>query len=464
MIYIDKNSHESFYMQIYSQIKEGILSGKIVTGEKLPGIRSLSKDIGVARNTVEKAYAQLSLEGYIESKPGSGFVVQNTGIGFFIHRPDKSDIGGIKEEAKREKYKYDFQYGALPMDKFPVKLWKQYTANALSSMVSEKIDQYQDNLGDYMLREELKKYLYRSRGVICSSEQIIVSCGLHYCIEIICRLLGEKKTIAFEEPGYLGPRDVFIKNNYTIEPIYADEKGIDLSSLNASKASGAYVTCSHQFPYGTVMSIKKRRQLLQWASENDAYIIEDDYDSEFRYDSNPVPSLQSIDKFDRVIYVGTFSKSLSPSMRVNYLVLPNRLLPKYHERYKGYACPVSWITQRILASFIENEDYERHTRKMAIICKKKHDKFVQIAEQLMGDKIRLYGKGSGLHFIMEFPSEQKQDRLIEKAAVKGVKVYPTKPFWNNKSMYKENTLFMGYGMMTELEIEEGLKILHKAWF
>lgn len=460
MIYINKSSEEPFYMQIYNQLKNGILAGTIAAEEKLPGIRSLAKNIGVGRNTVEKAYAQLTVEGYIEAKPASGFVVQH--IGTNLYHANKLPVSRevISSAMKHKKYRYDFQYGGLPMDQFPMKLWKQYTSDALSAMVSMGSDQYQTNLGDDLLRQELRTYLYRSRGVICEENQIVISCGLPYCIEMICNLFA-RKVIAYEEPGYPGARDIFLKNNYEIKPIAADETGVDLSLLQKGSASAIYVTCSHQFPYGTVMSIQKRRQLLAWASESDSYIIEDDYDSEFRYDANPVPSLQSIDKDDRVIYIGTFSKALSPSMRVNFMILPKRLLPVFQNRYQSYACPVSWITQRILASLIQHEDYERHIRKMTLLCKKKHDTFIRVAEQLMGDRIKIYGKGSGLHFFIEVEYDD-MDSLVTQAASKGVRIYPAKPFWHDPISCKENTLFLGYANLTEAEIEEGLTILNDS--
>ncbi len=463
MIYIQKNSAEPYYMQIYHQLKEGILSGKIMPNEKLPGIRSLAKTIGVGRNTVDKAYAQLVVEGYLESRAGSGFLVQHIGTEFLYRQsyPEAEKQQFFKN--KQNQFRYDFQYGGLPLDQFPIKLWKQYTDDALVSMMAQNNHHHQNTSGDDMLKRELKTYLYRSRGVVCDEEQIIISCGLPYCIEIICNLL-KAQVIVYEEPGYPGARDIFIKNNAQIALVTADETGVDLSSLNNLQASAIYVTCSHQFPYGTVLPIQKRRQLLEWASWRDAFVIEDDYDSEFRYDANPVPSLQAIDKDDRVIYIGTFSKALSPSMRVNFMVLPKRLLYSYQERYQGYPCPVSWITQRILANFIAHGDYERHIRRMTLICKKKHDHFIRIADQWLGEKIKVYGKGSGLHFFIEIDDNRKTEELIGLASKNEVGIYAAESFWYDKSRKKKQVLFLGYANLTEAEIEEGIIRLYNAWF
>ena len=221
--------------------------------------------------------------------------------------------------------------------------------------------------------------------MVCCEEQIIIGCGLQYSLNILCTLLRkENNTVAMEEPGYNGSRDVFINNNYNLHAIPASKDGLILSSIHRSDACAAYVTPSHQFPYGTVMPIFQRKVLLNWANANDAYIIEDDYDSELRYDANPVPALYSLDAEDRTIYIGTFSKSLSPSLRVNYMVLPVRLLRRYYSLFCSYSSPVSWLTQHVLAAYMRDGNYERHIRKMCITYKRRHDVFVREATKMFG--------------------------------------------------------------------------------
>lgn len=468
MIYIEENSEDPIYIQIYHQIRNDIEKGNIAYGERLPGIRTLAQTLGVARNTVSQAYTQLAVEGYIQARHGSGFFVLDTSIKVTDRNHMPQDINTLSVEKSEQKQTvglYDFQYGTLPHEQFPFKLWRKYTSQILLSSEKEVVNQYQDKQGDLLLRQEIKKHLYRSRGMVCSEEQIIIGCGLHYSLNILCALLRkENNTIAIEEPGYNGARDVFINNNYKLYTIPASKEGLILSSIHHSDACAAYVTPSHQFPYGTVMPIFQRKELLNWANANDGYIIEDDYDSELRYDANPVPSLHSLDINDRTIYIGTFSKSLSPSLRVNYMVLPVRLLTRYYSLFSSHSSPVSWLTQRVLAAYMRDGNYERHIRKMCINYKRRHDVFVQEAMKKFGEKVILHGRGAGVHFVLEFPGGEEQDWLIKQAEKVGVKVYSMVSFWNDRNYCPRNTIFAGYSLLSEQQIRQGIALLQSAWF
>ncbi|WP_346961721.1 PLP-dependent aminotransferase family protein [Clostridium sp.] len=468
MIYIQENSNNPMYLQIYHQVKKDIEQGNIAHGERLPGIRTLAQTLGIARNTVSQAYTQLAVEGYIQARHGAGFFVLDTSSKFTERNyvPRGIDALSVKRlEQKKPVSLYDFQYGTLPYEQFPFKLWRKYTSQVILSSQKEVVNQYPDKQGDLLLREEIKKHLYRSRGMICSKEQIIIGCGLNYSLNILCTLLRkENNTIAMEEPGYNGARDVFINNNYNVHAIPASKDGLILSSIHGSDACATYVTPSHQFPYGTVMPIFQRKELLNWAKVNDAYIIEDDYDSELRYDANPVPALHSLDSEDRTIYIGTFSKSLSPSLRVNYMVLPVRLLKRYHSLFSSHNSPVSWLTQCVLAAYMRDGNYERHIRKMCIIYKRCHDIFVQEATEMFGRKVILHGRGAGVHFVLEFPGGEEQDWLIKQAEKVGVKVYSMIPFWNDRNDCPRNIIFVGYSLLSEQQIREGIALLQSAWF
>ncbi|WP_055668207.1 PLP-dependent aminotransferase family protein [Desnuesiella massiliensis] len=468
MIYIQENSNDPMYLQIYHQIKEDIEQGNIVHGERLPGIRTLAQTLGIGRNTVSRAYAQLAVEGYAQASHGSGFFVLDTSNKVMERNYVPQDTKALSVERSKPKQPvslYDFQYGGLPYEQFPFKLWRKYTSQILLSPQKDVVNQYPDKQGDLLLRQEIKKYLHRLRGMVCCEEQIIIGSGLHYSLDILCKILcKENNTIAMEEPGYNGARDVFINNNYNLYPIPASKDGLILSSIHSSGACAAYVTPSHQFPYGTVMPISQRKELLNWAIANDAYIIEDDYDSELRYDADPVPALHSLDTDDRTIYIGTFSKSLSPSLRVNYMVLPVRLLKRYYSVFRSYNSPVSWLTQRVLAEYMRDGNYERHARKMCITYKRRHDVLVQEATKMFGSKAILYGRGAGLHFIMEFPGGEEQDWLIKQAEKVGVKVYPMIPFWNERNACPRNLIFVGYSLLGEQQIRKGIALLQSAWF
>lgn len=468
MIYIQENSNDPMYFQIYLQIKEDIIQRNIVHGERLPGIRTLARTLGIALNTVSRAYAQLAVEGYIQARHGAGFFVLGTSnkVTERNYVPQDTNILSVeRSEQKQPVNLYDFQYGALPYEQFPLKLWRKYTSQILLSPQKDVVNQYPDKQGDMLLRQEIKKYLHRSRGMVCCEEQIIIGSGLHDSLDILCKILRkEKNRIAMEEPGYNGARDVFINNNYDLFSIPASKDGLNLSYIHGSGVCAAYVTPSHQFPYGTVMPIFQRKELLNWAIDNDGYIIEDDYDSELRYDANPVPALHSLDTDDRTIYIGTFSKSLSPSLRVNYMVLPVKLLTRYYSLFRSYNSSVSWLTQSVLAEYMRQGNYERHVRKMCLAYKRRHDVFVQEVTKVFGSKVILHGRGAGLHFILEFPGGEEHDWLINQAERVGVKVYPMIPFWNERRACPQNVIFVGYSLLSEQQIRKGIALLQSAWF
>ncbi|WP_019850284.1 PLP-dependent aminotransferase family protein [Desulfitobacterium sp. PCE1] len=467
MIYIDKEMDTPLYEQIYRQIQEDIISGNLSPGTLLPGIRTLSKTLGVARNTVDKAYTQLAVEGYICPRKGAGFAIESI--------RDSKRSGEIQNlscavtddsghETEERNLPYDFQYGSFPDECFPKAAWKKYMLEVLSSPDSSSyMTQYQDKQGNRSLRCELRNYLYQTRGVVCTEAQILIGCGLHYSLDSLCKLFASHKRIAMEEPGYNGAKEVFQNNGFLIRHIPSTQDGLDFSGLKTLDVPAVYVTPSHQFPYGTVLPISKRRELLEWAAEENAYIIEDDYDSEYRYDANPVPSLQSIDGNDRVIYIGTFSKSLSPSLRINYMVVPKHLLGAYHQMFSSYSSPVTWLTQEVLARFLRSGDYTRHVRRMCAVYRKRHDIFVQQLSKQFGPKIVLHGQGAGLHFLLEFSDGVHADRLILTAKKAGVRVYPVTPFWSVSEACPPNMLFAGYSLLNEGQIQGGIRLLKQAW-
>ncbi|MFT3985414.1 MAG: PLP-dependent aminotransferase family protein [Lachnospiraceae bacterium] len=468
MIYIDKDANSSLYEQVYMQIKSGIVSGRIPKGTRLPGIRTLSKTLGVARNTVNKAYTQLAVEGYLSPRKGSGFLVEGGEDTPFrkmeCSAPSDSGTHDDLSQVNPGRIEYDFQYGNFPNSCFPCAAWKKHTAAVLRATASSGLTQYSDKQGNLSLRQELRTYLHHSRGVCCLEEQIVIGCGLHYSLDILCKLFENHRKVAMEEPGYNGARELFKNNGFSFHVLAADKEGLDLSSLKSADVCAAYVTPSHQFPYGSVLSIYKRKSLLKWAVESSSYIIEDDYDSEYRYDVNPVPSLQSLDGNDRVIYIGTFSKSLSPALRVNYMVLPKRLLAEYHRLFSSYSSPVSWLTQEVLSGYLAAGEYAQHVRKMCSVYRKRHDVFVQECAEQFGNKVALHGRGAGLHFLLEFPDGTNIEQLIEKAEKAGVRVYSVQPFWNHSDGCPDHLVFMGYSLLDERKIREGLQMLHHVWF
>lgn len=469
MIVIDNESNVPLYTQIYEQIKEQIITGRIPGGGKLPSIRTLSLTLNVSRNTVESAYMQLSSEGYIEGKPGSGFVSLKLDS-MELLKPVSEGLTNIKEpEVILHKintninYKYNFRGRSLSAHDFPLHIWKKLSNNCLSTISPENFTSNNSKRGERDLQIELMKYLNKSRGVSCSPEQIIISSGMEYSLSLLCQLFREDfAQVAIEDPGYMVARDIFTNNGYNITPISLEEDGINLEELNNSSAKIVYVTPSHQFPEGAVMPINKRLKLLDWAKRNQGIIIEDDYDSEFRYNSKPIPSLQSIDSRGCVIYIGTFSKSLSPGLRINYMVLPQSLLERYDRLFNWYRVSVPFIQQKILEQFMHQGYWDRHLRKIHLTAIRKHDLLIRTIHEYMGNNVVIHGENAGLHILLEFKNGLNENELIERAKKNGVLVSPVSVFWSRPDKYSNNMILLGFGGMPESEIVEGIQALKHA--
>lgn len=467
MLQVDLDSKKSLYQQIYEQIKQDILSEKIPVGSRLTSTRALAKELQVGRNTVENAYAQLVLEGYITSVAGSGFVVNHLQFDLYPkrNRTQLKEKETMKKTNHVESVRYNFEYGDLHAMYFPTQIWKKIVSEVLEGKDAQEVHSYGEGKGDKELRTQLKEYLYHSRGVRCQTKQIIICSGTQSAIEILMKILPyNKKQIAMEEPGYNGVRTLFDKNGFEILPIPVYEDGIGIEKLSLTKARMVYVAPSHQFPMGVVMPIQKRMELLNWAKAGENLIIEDDYDSEFRYQGRPLPSLQSIDEEERVVYIGTFSKVLSPGLRMAYMVLPNWLLPKYEKRFDGQHCNVSFIEQKIIAKLIAEGHWEKHVRKICLLHKKKHDILVHAIKKYMGERVKIHGHHAGLHILLEFLDGQKEEVLVKVAREHHIKVSPVSPSWLNETENKRNAIILGYGMMLEEDIDTAVELLAKIWF
>lgn len=467
MIILDNTAEHPLYIQIYKQIKKKIIEGDFTEGHRLPSTRELSKTLNVSRNTVDAAYLQLSSEGYIRSKRGSGFTVEKIDNHLFsnlVTSPQKKDSFQHKDlEKEIESYEYDFQYGKLSVADFPVRLWRKLINQSFHKDTAD-LTAYSERKGNLDLRIEIMKYLNQYRGVNCNPEQIILCAGTQFCLGLLCQLFRNDFThMAMEDPGYDGARDVFLNFGYQIEPIGLDSDGLCIQELENSKAKLLYMTPSHQFPMGYVTPIQKRLELLDWAVKNQGFIIEDDYDSELRYSGRPIPSLQCIDYNERVIYTGTFSKALSPALRVSYLVLPEPLLKLYDTAFKGYDTSVPWILQKTLEQFMNQGHWENHLKKICLSYKKKHDLLIKTIEQNMGDQVIIHGKNAGLHILLEVEGYTEKE-LIDKAMEKKVKVYPVSPYWIRTDLYKNNFIQLGFSSLTEEDIVKGVAILSEAWF
>jgi GntR family transcriptional regulator / MocR family aminotransferase len=463
MIYIDRKSKTPIYMQIYRCIKNDILSGSYTPHSRLPATRQLSQDLGVSRNTVDLAYQQLVLEGYIVSHPGSGYTVEP--IPPLAKRiPEKSETLTVKSQQIDEQINYDFWYPLLDCNLFPFKTWKKIYNTMLYKLSTKKYTAYPPRQGEPRLQKAIADYLFRSRGVRCSPERVIISCGIQFNLELLLKLFDPTHcTVAMEEPGYDGVRNLLIANHFPLVPIPVDRDGIQIEKLADCNAGLLYITPSHQFPTGAILSVNKRIKVLDWVEQNDAYIIEDDYDSELRYFSNPIPSLQSFDNNGRVIYLGTFSKVLLPGLRVSYLVLPERLFERYQQICGFFLCQVPVINQLVLAEFINSGHLERHIRRLCHIYGKRQAKFLEAVRLVFGEKMHVLTKDAGLHILADVETPLSSTEMEQRAKKYGIRVYSAKMYWMDPAAAPQHQLILGYGSMHPSEFEPALRLLYKAW-
>lgn len=468
MIFLDKNNGIALYVQIYYQIRNDILAGKLKENHILTGSRTLAKTLGISRNTVDNAYCQLYAEGYIYSKKGIGYAVMELPE-LNIHKSANNQKifhkSKLQIRTKQKSIKYDLTNSSFTSDLFPKSIWKKLTPECLDKLDSEsQLNPYQDKHGSYYLRNQLLVYLQKIRGVSCNENQIVITCGIQQSLDIICKLLSSKNaSILMEEPGFDKAIAVFINNGMNVNTIPVDEQGLITSYLGRHEnICAAYTTPSHQFPTGATMPIRRRYELLEWASKSGVYIIEDDFDSELRYYARPIPSMQSIDINNNVIYLGTFSKAVSPSIRMGYMILPPQLLSKYDEIYKNYNSTVPLLNQLIIGKLIETGHYDRHIRKLNQIFKKRLELFYAELSDVE-NKIKISSNGSGQYFLLAFHETVSQNELIQTALACGVKVYSTMNFWQEKAACPPNTLFLGFSQINLEDIPDCVSRLKAAW-
>jgi GntR family transcriptional regulator / MocR family aminotransferase len=441
MYLLDANSDIPLHIQLYEALKHDITT-TLAIGSKLPSIRKISQEYKISKNTVESAYNQLYAEGYIESRPKSGYYVAEANYQPFI-LPEPIAIN----DNPTASYLYDFFPARQAKASFPLKLWKRL----LSKAVDETLDLggYPDGQGEYGLRVEIARYLTLSRGVVCDASRIVIGGAFIDSINILADLLRDTHSrFAIEDPGYAVPRTVFERFGYEVSPIAVDENGLCIDDLIRSQANAVYITPSHQYPTGAAMPITNRLKLLTWAKENDGYIIEDDYDSELTYRSRPIPSLQGLDSSERVIYIGTFAKALSPALRVGYIVLPAHLMDRYRS-FHGTFSRVSLMTQKTLELFMREGHWERHLRRVRNLNRKKHDLMKQMLTKYLGDSILILSEGGGLSINIRPTSDIDYNLLRQYAEEAGIKLY----FAKENSGGEWDAIRMGFGGFEMEEIE-----------
>ncbi|EKQ51261.1 MULTISPECIES: PLP-dependent aminotransferase family protein [unclassified Clostridium] len=457
---IDRHSDISLIRQIYGQIKLLILEGKLVEGSKLPSTRWLSEDLNVSRNVILEAYEQLMAEGYIESRHGSGTIVSK-GTYFKREAIKENQVVSAKIQKEYDNDIIDFRSGIPELGMFPKKEWGNLL-NKTCINNSCSIFRYCDPEGVIELRQELSKYLFRTRGIQSKPEQIVIISGSTQGLSLISKILYKSNAeVIVEDPIHYGLLNVISSCGYSINPIPVDDKGLKTEMMNSiGKVEFVYVTPSHQFPLGGVMPIQRRIDLVKFAEKNNCYIIEDDYDSEFRYEGQPISSLYELEP-SKVIYVGSFSKILAPALRLGYMILPEELLDRYKKLKMYTDVHTESISQLALAKFISEGKLEKHIWKMRKEYTKKRQILIKNLDYYFSNKYIVKGQAAGLHLVIEFEDITFNEKILEEIIKEKVKVYPVEKYAINKGNHK-NEIILGYGHLSIKEIEEGIRRIEKA--
>ena len=414
-ILLENDKKRPLYEQIYADIRAKVRSGDIPSGERLPSARALAGHLQVSRSTVDLAYARLQDEGYIVPVPCKGFFVCD--VETLYELPMEEEIASVPdEESQRSAWRYDFSVNGIDEQGFPFAIWNRLTKTALLDTEQHMFVQGQAR-GEAGLREVLRGYLHYARGVECSAAQIVIGAGNDYLLFLLSVMMGHAHTIAMEDPTYMSARRCFETLGYSVCSVGLDDAGIRVDELAESGADIAYVMPSHQFPTGIVTSIGRRYELLGWASaKGNRYLVEDDYDCEFRLTGRPIPSLQSIDATGKVIYANTFTKSLGPAFRIGYLVLPPALADRFRRELGFYSCTVSAIDQLALARFIESGDYERHVNRLRTHYRSVRDALVSAFQtSSFSERVSIEEQDAGIHFIMGISTDIKTPEVRNSA-------------------------------------------------
>ncbi len=473
-IYLDRTSTISLYQQLTEEIRTAVLEGRLKPNQKLPSSRSLAKSLTISRSTVTQSYEQLESEGYLETRQGSGTYIcskipdewlKTESVKLKNKKAAKSytlsefaqNLASIDRLSVDEPdYEISFRYGNPAIKYFPIQEWRKLIARHCQNS-SELLNYFPDAGGYFSLRQEIANYLGRSRAVRCTPEQVIIINGSQQALDLIARLIiNPGDWIAVEEPGYLGARCCFQSQFAKIQPIAVNDAGLDVEALNNCEQDFklVYVTPSHQFPTGVTMSLSQRIALLQWAEKTNTLIIEDDYDSEYRYESQPIPALQGMDRSGSVIYIGTFSKILFPSLRIGYLVVPSNLIPIVSKAkwLCDRFCPI--LEQYALTDWIRLGHFERHIRRMRQLYNLRRQALIAAFEKYLGDRVTILGENAGIHLMAKIQTNLSDEIAIQKAAAAGIGLISARDYYLQPE--NQGEFIFGYGQLEEGEIDRGI--------
>lgn len=427
------------YEALYRHIRQDILSGALTAGERLPSKRSLAEHLQISVMTVETAYHQLEAEGYLYALPKRGFFVSAVD-----HLPTPAAPTAIPPEPEAPKWHLDLGRNQVDSSRFPAAAWARLTRQVLSegNFLAPVPQQ-----GLYALRQAIARDLWDFKGMAVAPEQIVVGAGAEYLYLLLAQLLGAngRTVFAVEEPGYPKIRQVYGKCGIVCRPVPLDCQGMDPEALAASGAMAAHISPAHHYPTGLVTPIGRRHALLRWAEASDGFIIEDDYDSEFRFTGRPIPALRSIDRTGRVLYVNTFSRTLAPSLRISYLVLPDGLLEAYQKKLGFYSSTVPALEQYTLAAFLEEGHFETHVNRMRVVYRARRDQVIRAVQaSALAGRCQVLGAEAGLHFLLRLDTERGDGELAALAREQGIRLSFLSDYQRQSGEERSHTLVVSY--------------------
>ncbi len=460
LILLDHESKEPLYLQLYRHFRTEIEQNRLKEGHKIPSIRLLANSLSVSKITVEKAYQQLLSEGYIINGNRTRYAVNK-----FVESAWPAPAPRVTMPAKSvadAPLKYDLASGEMDRDGFDFALWKRYVNKAFGD--HNRLMRYGELQGEAELRRQIVAYV-RSRGVNCHAEQVIVGPGVQSLFNILAGMLkSEHNSIAFEEPGFKMGRQIWEDRGFCIIPVRLKREGIDTGELAESEARLVYVTPSHQFPTGYIMPIGERLRLLNWAKQTGATIVEDDYDSEFRYFGRPLPALKGLDTEGSVVYVGSFSKAMPPSIRISYMVLPDRLLDLYQNRAALYTQATSTIEQLALARYMADGHLERQIRRLRKLYNEKHAHFLDCIRTILGQRVDINETESGLHLVLTVKSPATPKELYSSALAKGCRIALLQDYYLGEAPVAPSQVILYFSKIPAADMPDAISLLKEAWF
>jgi len=452
-IELQRQSEVPLKRQIYQALRKQIVSGKLKAGDALPSTREFARELNVSRNTVNEAYDMLIVEGYVLSQQGAP-----TRVADGVYLEEKNDAGTTRLEKSSPTYLVDFRTGQPDLRHFPRYLWQQIVQKTLQEIPADLFG-YGGPQGLPRLREEIAAWLYRSKGIAVDAQNIFITAGATHALHLIADLLyQEGKEMFVEDPCNRGMLQTLKNKGYPISPIPVDALGLQTDCLLGKRASAVYVTPSHQFPLGGILPATRRTALIRYARENECYLVEDDYDSEFRYYGDPVAPLYAMDP-GRVIYVGTFSKVLFPALRIGYVILPSELHKRWRHLRTHTDVQNPPFEQAALAEFLHTRKFDRHLGKMRRLYGERRQVLLAALKEYFTDTWHAWGDAAGLHLAVEFPGMTFGESFVEYCKRHRIRITPVEYHCIQKGLHVNKLLF-GYGHLEPEEIRKGIYLLH----